>query len=136
MKDFWIYGRGRRNARQEPAEDIPGSSSLTCRTERFRGWCRGTGKAMRDGQTAPPLLGPGRAHPREKQNFLMPDSCTGEEGRDEQGVWGGFDAQHPGSCIPTLSKAGWRCRTGAEGTCISLWPSQHWQCPGGWSPSP
>lgn len=26
----------------------------------------------------------------------------------------GFDAQHPRSCIPTPSKAGWRCRTGAE----------------------
>lgn len=28
--------------------------------------------------------GAGRAHPREKQNFLMPASCTGEQGREEQ----------------------------------------------------
>lgn len=28
--------------------------------------------------------GAGRAHPGEKQNFLMPASCTGEQGREEQ----------------------------------------------------
>lgn len=86
MKDFWVYGKGSTNARQEPAGDLPSSGCLTCRNRRLLGLMRGYGDCCEGWPGTPSSPGDrGGQVWGGMQNFLMPDSCTGKEVRDELG---------------------------------------------------
>lgn len=86
MKDFWIYGRGSTNVKAGASWGCSQIKQFNLQDRRLLGLLQGH-RECHEGwldTPSPPGAREGTIF------FLLPDSCTGEEGRGVLGM--GFDA--------------------------------------------